>query len=144
MTIVRWAMRLAPIAVFGLMAQLTTQIGLAALLGMAYYVATVMLGLLLMAWLVPGFFCLGVLFGNVHAQAMEPLGHIAGIGAAVVGALSMLLSVPLGAAIGQLYDGTVLPLAGGFALLATASALVMAWAGRDLAAADDAVRGHGG
>jgi Na+/H+-dicarboxylate symporter len=48
MTVVRWAMRLAPIAVFGLMAQLTTKIGLGALLGMAIYVATVILGLLIM------------------------------------------------------------------------------------------------
>ena len=48
MTIVRWAMRLAPIAVFGLMAQLTTKIGLSALLAMAYYVFTVILGLLIM------------------------------------------------------------------------------------------------
>lgn len=48
MTVVRWAMRLAPLAVFGLMAQLTTKIGLGALLGMAIYVATVVFGLLLM------------------------------------------------------------------------------------------------
>lgn len=48
MTIVRWAMRLAPFAVFGLMAQLTTKIGLSALLGMAYYVFTVVFGLLMM------------------------------------------------------------------------------------------------
>ena len=48
MTVVRWAMRLAPIAVFGLMAQLTTTIGIGALLGMAYYVLTVVIGLLLM------------------------------------------------------------------------------------------------
>jgi Na+/H+-dicarboxylate symporter len=48
MTIVRGAMRLAPIAVFGLMAQLTTKIGFSALLGMAIYVATVLLGLLLL------------------------------------------------------------------------------------------------
>lgn len=47
MTIVRWAMRLAPFAVFGLMAQLTTKIGLSALLAMAYYVFTVILGLLI-------------------------------------------------------------------------------------------------
>ena len=47
MTVVRWAMRLAPLAVFGLMARLTSQIGLEALLGMAFYVATVMLGLLM-------------------------------------------------------------------------------------------------
>ncbi|WP_166264682.1 dicarboxylate/amino acid:cation symporter [Marinobacter caseinilyticus] len=48
MTVVRWAMRLAPYAVFGLMAQLTTSIGFGALLGMASYVATVILGLALM------------------------------------------------------------------------------------------------
>jgi len=48
MTVVRWAMRLAPLAVFGLMAQLTTTIGVGALLGMAYYVFTVVLGLLMM------------------------------------------------------------------------------------------------
>lgn len=48
MTVVRGAMRLAPIAVFGLMAQLTTKIGFSALLGMAIYVATVLIGLLLL------------------------------------------------------------------------------------------------
>lgn len=35
MTVVRWAMRLAPLAVFGLMAQLTATIGFTAMLGMA-------------------------------------------------------------------------------------------------------------
>ncbi len=48
MTVVRWAMRLAPLAVFGLMARLTSQIGFEALISMAFYVATVLLGLLLM------------------------------------------------------------------------------------------------
>jgi len=48
MTVVSWAMRLAPIAVFGLLAQLTAKLGLDALLGMAVYVGTVLLGLLLM------------------------------------------------------------------------------------------------
>jgi Na+/H+-dicarboxylate symporter len=48
MTIVRWAMVLAPFAVFGLMARLTSQIGLEALLGMAVYVLTVLVGLLIL------------------------------------------------------------------------------------------------
>jgi Na+/H+-dicarboxylate symporter len=48
MTVVRVAMRLAPYAVFGLMAQLTTKIGIEALLGMAVYVGTVLLGLALL------------------------------------------------------------------------------------------------
>jgi len=48
MTVVRWAMLLAPIAVFGLLAQLAAKLGLDALLGMAVYVGTVLLGLLLL------------------------------------------------------------------------------------------------
>jgi len=48
MTVVKWAMWLAPFAVFGLMAQLTAKLGLDALLGMAVYVATVLASLLLM------------------------------------------------------------------------------------------------
>ena len=45
MTIVKGAMLLAPVAVFGLMAQLISRIGLEALLGMAIYVMTVLFGL---------------------------------------------------------------------------------------------------
>jgi Na+/H+-dicarboxylate symporter len=48
MTVVRWAMLLAPFAVFGLLVQLTAKLGLDALLGMAVYVGTVLLGLLSM------------------------------------------------------------------------------------------------
>ncbi|MBW6463708.1 MAG: dicarboxylate/amino acid:cation symporter [Bacillota bacterium] len=48
MTVVRWAMYIAPLAVFGLLAQITIKVGLDALLGMAVYVGTVILGLLLM------------------------------------------------------------------------------------------------
>jgi DHA1 family bicyclomycin/chloramphenicol resistance-like MFS transporter len=74
------------------------------------------------------FFCLGLLFGNLNALAMEPLGHIAGVGAAVVGALTTTISLLLGILIGQSYNGTVLPLVGGFAVLSLASAAVMRWA----------------
>ncbi|WP_455376074.1 dicarboxylate/amino acid:cation symporter [Kaarinaea lacus] len=48
MTVVRWAMLLAPFAVFGLLAQLTAKLGLDALMGMAIYVGTVLLGLLIL------------------------------------------------------------------------------------------------
>ncbi|MGC9456401.1 MAG: dicarboxylate/amino acid:cation symporter [Halothiobacillaceae bacterium] len=47
MVVVRWAMFLAPFAVFGLLAQVTARTGLEALAGMAAYVATVIIGLLL-------------------------------------------------------------------------------------------------
>ena len=48
MTIVSWAMRLAPVAVFGLSVRLTATVGLDALAGMLAYVGTVLLGLLLL------------------------------------------------------------------------------------------------
>jgi len=48
MMIVKWAMWLAPLAVFGLLAQLTAKIGLEALYGMAIYVATVITGLVIL------------------------------------------------------------------------------------------------
>jgi DHA1 family bicyclomycin/chloramphenicol resistance-like MFS transporter len=82
----------------------------------------------LMIYLLMSFFCIGILFGNLNALAMEPLGHIAGVGAAVVGSLSTLISLLLGTLIGQSYNGTVLPLVGGFALLSVASVGVMRWA----------------
>ena len=48
MTVVKVAMHLAPYAVFGLMTQLSSKIGFEALLGMAVYVGTVLLGLLIL------------------------------------------------------------------------------------------------
>lgn len=48
MTVVRWAMLIVPFAVFGLLAQLTSKLGLDALTGMAIYVGTVLLGLFLL------------------------------------------------------------------------------------------------
>ena len=47
MTVISWAMRLAPLAVFGLTARLLTQLGLDALVGLSFYVLTVILGLFL-------------------------------------------------------------------------------------------------
>jgi len=48
MKVVSWAMALAPAAVFGLLAQISVQAGLDALLGMSAYVGTVLLGLLVL------------------------------------------------------------------------------------------------
>jgi len=81
-----------------------------------------------MLWAGFSFFLLGILFGNVNAIAMEPVGHIAGVGSAVVGSVSGFVSLGIGTLIGQSYGGTVLPLIGGFALLAPISLLVMNWA----------------
>ncbi len=73
------------------------------------------------------FMFIGLLFGNTNAMAMEPLGHIAGIGAAVIGSLSTLMSVLIGGYIGFMFDGTLLPLLAGFAGLSCASLVMMWW-----------------
>jgi DHA1 family bicyclomycin/chloramphenicol resistance-like MFS transporter len=81
----------------------------------------------LMAYIMMTFFGVGILFGNQNALAMEPLGHLAGIGAAVVGSLSTLISIPLGTIIGQNYNDTVLPLVIGLGVLSGLSILVIYW-----------------
>lgn len=80
-----------------------------------------------MAYLLAVFFFVGILFGNLNALAMEPLGSVAGLGAAVVGSLSTLISVALGVIIANAYDGTILPLVSGFALLSIGCLMVMGW-----------------
>jgi MFS transporter, DHA1 family, multidrug resistance protein len=82
----------------------------------------------LMTYLSLIFFCHGILFGNFNAMALEPLGHIAGVASAVVGSLTTFLSLLLGTLIGRSFDGTVLPLVGGFAALSLAALAMMRWA----------------
>ncbi|MEZ4639311.1 MAG: MFS transporter [Caldilineaceae bacterium] len=84
----------------------------------------------LMAYLMISFLCVGILFGNLNALAMQPLGHIAGVGAAIVGALSQLIAVVLSSVIGQMYNGTVIPLVAGFAIFSAAGVVLMLWAER--------------
>lgn len=81
-----------------------------------------------MTYMALAFFCIGILFGNMSSLAMEPLGHIAGVGAAVVASVSLTISVVLGAWIGQSYDGTVIPLVAGFAILSLLSLFLIRWA----------------
>ncbi len=83
---------------------------------------------LFMAYIMLTFFCIGILFGNQNALAMEPLGDMAGIGAAIVGSLSTLISMPLGTIIGQSYNGTILPLVIGMLVLTGLAILVVRWA----------------
>jgi DHA1 family bicyclomycin/chloramphenicol resistance-like MFS transporter len=80
---------------------------------------------LAMAYFMTIFFFFGILFGNFNALAMEPLGHIAGVAAAVIGSLTTFISLALGAIIGGAYDGSLLPLTTGFAVLSTLSLAVV-------------------
>ncbi|WP_339107296.1 multidrug effflux MFS transporter [Thioclava sp. GXIMD4216] len=52
----------------------------------------------------------GVTFGNLNALAMQNVGHLAGMAASVITALSTVGSVMIAAPIGLAFNGTVLPL----------------------------------
>lgn len=66
-------------------------------------------------------FLLGFLIANFSALAIQPLGHIAGTASSLIGALSTALAALMGYFIGQAFDGSVLPLAMGSALLGCAA-----------------------
>ncbi|MEP2889350.1 multidrug effflux MFS transporter [Tateyamaria sp.] len=52
----------------------------------------------------------GLTVANLNAIAMEPMGHIAGMAASVIGAVSTILGAALASPIGLLFDGTPMPL----------------------------------
>jgi DHA1 family bicyclomycin/chloramphenicol resistance-like MFS transporter len=71
------------------------------------------------------FFCFGLVFGNVNAMAMEPMGHVAGIASAIIGASSSIISMLIGTAIGQMYDGTLVPVTSGFFILGIVALIIL-------------------
>lgn len=71
------------------------------------------------------FFAIGFLFGNLRALAMEPIGHIAGIGAAITGFISTLMSVPISIFIGKYVNTTALPLFIGFTICSLFSLAIL-------------------
>ena len=77
-----------------------------------------------MTYAITTFFFLGLLFGNLNAIAMEPMGHIAGVASTTIGVLSSAISIALGTIIGQLYAGTLLPVILGFLILSSTTFLL--------------------
>lgn len=72
-------------------------------------------------WQLASFFCVGILFANINSLAIEPLGHMAGLGAGFIGSISFFISLPIAAAIGNAFNGTVYPMVIGFAVLGVAT-----------------------
>ena len=75
------------------------------------------------------FFFIGILFGNLNSMAMLPLGEMAGLGAAIIGSLSSLFSVPIAIFIGQFIESTVTPISIGFLVFGVIAAICVFYAG---------------
>lgn len=78
-----------------------------------------------LVWAAGIFFTLGLMFGNLNAVAMEPMGEVAGMASAIIGAVSSVLSLSIGTLVGQLYNGTLVPIACGFILFGSIAFLLM-------------------
>ncbi|MEM8731204.1 MAG: multidrug effflux MFS transporter [Pseudomonadota bacterium] len=76
-------------------------------------------------WQVSIFFMGGLTMGNLNAIAMEPMGHIAGLAASVIGGIATVLAAPVATVIGLSFDGTLRPLAIGILGLTVAGYLSM-------------------
>ncbi|WP_071795658.1 multidrug effflux MFS transporter [Natronohydrobacter thiooxidans] len=80
---------------------------------------------LFIGFMCAGFFSIGLTFGNLNALAMQPLGHIAGIGASVVMSFSTIFAGLIAVPISLAYDGTPIPLIAGMVLCAAAALALM-------------------
>nr|WP_298999332.1 multidrug effflux MFS transporter [uncultured Allomuricauda sp.] len=76
------------------------------------------------------FFCLGFMWGNFRSIAMQPIGHIAGIGAAINGFISTVISIPIATFIGSYVEDKVLPLFMGLAICGLISVVIFRMAKR--------------
>ncbi|MGN7868976.1 multidrug effflux MFS transporter [Paracoccus sp. 22332] len=73
-------------------------------------------------WAVSVFFMAGVTFGNLNALALQRMGHIAGMAASIIAALSTIAATLIAAPVGLLYNGTAVP-----AITATLICSALAW-----------------
>lgn len=123
MTIVNWAMRLAPIAVFGMMLNTIVQTGVSTLISLSVYMGTVLLGLFVMGLVYLLFFFLAtkkspliflrkilpvqlLAFSTSSSAAVMPLSLKTAEEELGVSESTARLTIPLGATINM--DGTAL------------------------------------
>lgn len=84
------------------------------------------------AFMCTAFFSIGLTFGNLNALALQPLGHMAGVGSSVVMSMSTIGSALIAVPISLAYDGTPMPLIFGMVICAC-MALALMLAARHIA-----------
>ncbi len=71
------------------------------------------------------FFQAGLTIGNLNAIAMEPMGHIAGMAASVIGATATVLAASIASPVGLMFDGTINPLMTAVLIMAIMALILM-------------------
>ncbi len=140
----KWFAAMALLAGSGsvLNARFVMRLGMRRIVSMAYWMQVVVAGVmsLLLAlgltqggfgfaaiflWAVSLFFMAGVTFGNLNALAMQSMGHLAGMTASVVSALSTFGAVLIAAPVGLMFNGTAWPVVGAALICSLIAALLM-------------------
>ncbi len=101
--------RLSHTALVAFLLLSTLMAGLAAWMPLPFWVA--------LAGIAACFFLYGLMLSNFNAIAMQPMGAAAGMAASLTGSYSMASGALFGTLIARAFDGTVLPLFTGFAVL---------------------------
>lgn len=70
-------------------------------------------------------FSIGLVFGNIIALVMEPLGQIAGLGGALSASISSMVALLVSATIGWFYHQTLMPFGIGICLCSLAALLIV-------------------
>ena len=78
-------------------------------------------------WAVGLFMMAGLTFGNLNAMAMQRMGHIAGLTASFVSAISTLGAVVIATPVGLAYDGTAIPVAAAAVVCSALAWVIMGW-----------------
>ncbi|RUP08491.1 multidrug effflux MFS transporter [Hyphomicrobium sp.] len=109
--------RLSHAALFGFIG-VSVLLATAAVLGLAsFWVFAAAMGV--------AFFLFGLIAPNFNALAMEPQGHNAGMASSVVGSLSTAIGAIAGGVVAGSLDGSILPIAAGFAACSIIAGLIV-------------------
>ena len=76
-------------------------------------------------WSTIAFFLKGFYFGNLNALAMEPMGKIAGMASAIIGASATMVGILIAVFIGLAFNGTATPVLLGYIICSTAALFLM-------------------
>lgn len=85
---------------------------------------------LFLGFMMTQFFSTGFLIGNLNALALEPMGHVAGMAASVIGGVSTVVAALIAAGLTRFANGTPVPLAASVLGCLLAAAGCMLWARR--------------
>ncbi|MDB6176988.1 multidrug effflux MFS transporter [Paracoccus sp. Z330] len=96
--IAKWAYIMQTVVSFSMLILLTTDVLPETLRFPAFFI-----------WAVSVFFMAGVTFGNLNALALQRMGHIAGMAASIVAAISTVSATLIASPVGLLYNGTAIP-----------------------------------